>query len=128
MVTGPIVKITKAMCSQIHSRSANEVPEADETVMTPRHARAGGSSLRRPWLAGRETQERLEASTVSRLPSSAAGLLLRLTKKAATRQITATTMAPAPRSERVALARASEAGGWVILPRKLGNECAGSMK
>ena len=28
MATGPMVKITKATCSQIHSRSGNEVPAA----------------------------------------------------------------------------------------------------
>src|SRR5262252_448888 len=55
-------------------------------------------------------------------------LLLRLTKKAATRQTIAATMAAAPCSGRVALARPSEAGGLVILPMKLGRECAGSIK
>src|SRR2546430_9558169 len=70
---------------------------------------------------------RVEASTGSRLPSSVA-LLLRLTKNAATRQITPTTMAPAPRRERLALARPSEAGGGGVFPREVGKESAGSLE
>jgi len=52
-------------------------------------------------------------------------LPVRLANQAATRQITPTTRAVQPRKVRCALARDA---GWVIVPRMLGSDFAGSAK